>query len=47
MVSNAIVRDKLIKAKDPKEKLNIFTLIKDLIGKDLSKFSVPGNFLQT
>jgi hypothetical protein len=42
MVTNAKYRDRLLRTKDPKEKLNIFALIRDLIGKDLSKFSVPG-----
>jgi hypothetical protein len=40
-VGNAERRDRLRASKNPKEKLNIFSLIRELIGKDLSKFSVP------
>lgn len=31
----------MAKRKDPKEKLNIFTLLKDLVGKDLTRISMP------
>ena len=44
-VTNSKYRDTLLRTKDPKEKLNIFALIRDLIGKDLSKFSVPGIYI--
>ncbi len=29
--------------KDPNQKLNIWSLLKDMIGKDLSRFAVPGS----
>lgn len=32
----------LPKEKDPNEKINIWSIVKDSIGKDLSKFAVPG-----
>ena len=34
-------RNILPRMQDPKEKLNIWKLMRDLIGKDLSKFAVP------
>jgi hypothetical protein len=30
--------------RDPNESLNIWSLLKDAIGKDLTKFAVPGNY---
>jgi hypothetical protein len=38
------MRDKLPFFKDPKIKLSIWTIIKDSIGKDLTKMSVPVYF---
>lgn len=40
-ISKSKTRDALPLPKDPKEKLNIWGLLKELIGKDLTKFSVP------
>jgi len=36
-----VFRDTLPEKKDPNEKLNIFNLLRDAIGKDLTKFAVP------
>jgi len=30
---------------DPKQKFNIWSVLKDLIGKDLTKLTVPGKYL--
>ncbi|EGR30773.1 oxysterol-binding protein, putative [Ichthyophthirius multifiliis] len=40
-ISNEAIRTKLPKEKDPNEKINIWSILKDSIGKDLSKFAVP------
>ncbi|EGR34348.1 oxysterol-binding protein, putative [Ichthyophthirius multifiliis] len=40
-ISNEPIRMKLPKVKDPNEKINIWSILKDSIGKDLSKFAVP------
>ena len=39
--STSRTRDKLPRTQDPKEKLNIWNLVKNLVGKDLSRFAVP------
>lgn len=31
--------------RNPKQKVSIWTILKDLIGKDITRFSLPGNFL--
>ncbi len=41
-ISHEIVRTKLPAMKDPKEKINILSVLKDAIGKDLTRFAVPG-----
>ena len=38
------VRMNLPAKRDPNESLNIWSLLKDAIGKDLTKFAVPGNY---
>jgi hypothetical protein len=40
--SNEKSRTKLPKAIDPNEKINFLSVIKDNIGKDLSKITMPG-----
>ena len=32
--------------KDPNEKIRLFSLIKDMVGKDLTKITFPGNLIQ-
>ena len=39
------IREKLPVFKSPDEKVNVWAVIKDCIGKDLTKFSVPGKFI--
>lgn len=41
---NSPRRDRLPHKKDPKEKINVWYLCKELIGKDLGRFSVPSIF---
>lgn len=41
-LTNARNRSILPRIQDPNEKLNIWNIIKDMIGKDITKFSVPG-----
>ena len=41
--SDEKIREKLPVFKSPDEKVNVWAVIKDCIGKDLTKFSVPGN----
>lgn len=42
IVDTAPRRDQLPALKDPKEKLNIWALLKDCIGQDLTKIALPG-----
>ena len=44
-LSTADKRFQLPYLKDPNQKLNIWNLLKDMIGKDLSRFAVPGLLL--
>jgi hypothetical protein len=36
-----VYRNQLPRFQDPKEKLNIWKLLKDMVGKDLTRFAVP------
>ena len=40
--STAQTREKLPRTQDPKEKLNVWAIFKNMIGKDLTKMTVPG-----
>ena len=41
-VTTDVYRNKLPRIQDPNENIHIWSLIKNLIGKDLSKIAVPG-----
>lgn len=45
MFTNNLRRDGLPFKKDPNEKLNVWYLCKELIGKDLGRFSVPSIYI--
>ena len=44
-LANEPIRNRLPALKDPNEKFSVWSLIKDCIGKDLSKIAVPGIIL--
>lgn len=41
-IPNTATREKLPHLRDPNEKFPIWSFLKDMIGKDLSKFTMPG-----